>query len=198
MWLTFLSNSIIFITAVILSRSLHRESGRTYFYWFVLLTGVGSFVAAFGHLTIIPLKLQSGLLFFSRIINIITVFCFASGIISKFYERKYSWFAISNILLAAVFFVWLCLNNVFLPILFYGVFGIGIISLGLLLKNYSHNKSAYMLVILGIAVLVLSSLTLSLSTDPIIRMDLSHLLVAISLVIMTKGFKQMKYAEIEA
>lgn len=198
MWFSFSTNILIFATAVVLYLTMHKDYKQKYFLWFILLTGIAAGVAAFGHLEILHPAWQKGLLFISRIVNIASIFSFMSGTFKYFKLIDNKWINRTNNSAFLFFICWLGIDNIFLPVTYYGVFGMAIISLGIFIKNLRVNLSATVPVIIGIVVIILSALVFYVvkSSLPIRAADVSHILIAISLVIMARGFKHMNLYDI--
>ncbi len=198
MWFSFSTNALIFVTAMILGMSMRKNLRNKSFLYFLFLTGITSLIAAFGHLETLPMTYQKGLLFLSRIVNLFSIFFFVSGTFTYFNYKEKKWVNTSNYGLILIFLCWLIMQNVFSPVMLYGIFGMAIISMSLFVLNYSRNKSANGLMILGLLILIGSAAVFSIfKTMSFIKpADVSHILVALSLVVMSQGFKKMDLYEV--
>ena len=197
MWFSFSTNILILATAVVLYLTMKKVDNQKYFLWFILLTGIAAGIAAFGHLEILNLSLQKGLLFVSRILNIASIFSFTTGTFHYFKLIDNKWIKRTNNSAFLFFLCWLGFDNVFLPVTYYGVIGMALISLSIFIKNLKVNKLATVPVVIGIVVLIMSAFVFYVMNTPLIRAsDVSHILIAISLVIMARGFKNMHLYDI--
>ena len=177
---------------------MQKDYKQKYFLWFVLLTGIAAGVAAFGHLDVLNPTWRKGLLFISRIVNIASIFSFTTGTFKYFKLIDNKWIKRTNNSAFLFFLCWLGIDNMFLPVTYYGVIGMAVISLGVFIKNLRVNTLATVPVIIGIIVIILSALVFYVmnASLPISPADVSHILIAISLVIMARGFKHMNLYDI--
>ncbi|MGB0851420.1 MAG: DUF6962 family protein [Bacteroidia bacterium] len=194
MWFSFFSNVLTFVVATGLCLTIGRTFTSKYFYTFVLLTGVSSLVAAFGHLEILDLTLQKVLLFTSRVLNMIAIYSFATGAFKHFgyYENKGLRILNPALIVGAV--AWLALTNVFTPVMLYGVVGMLLFGLLSFVRNYTANKESYLLVIIGVLFIAMSALNFAIFKhhETYIAADVSHFLIAISMIFISFGFRKMK------
>lgn len=198
MWLSFLSNILVFVTATMLVRLNRDHLSDKYFIRFIYLTGLSSLFAAFGHLEIIELQLQNGLLLASRLLSLASIFNFVTGTVKYYEYHEFKWVSRTNVLTILTFTLWLLYQNIFLPVMYYGILGMAVVGLFIYIKNFSTNRSASWAMILGIVTLIASALVFSVfKNNAIIRpSDVSHVLIALSLAFLTRGFKQLEGYEI--
>lgn len=195
------------MVSVILCITYRKSFSSKYFFYFILLSGVTSVIAAFGHLEILAITWQKGLLLFSRLVNMVSIFCFATGALNHFNYTEKRWVRVANPGLIAVSVMWLIYTNVYTPVMLYGI--IGMIGIGLLvfLLNFSLDKESHTPIVLGVAILACSALffaTYKHSSFDLfnyervfIASDISHILIATSLVVMTLGLKKLKVKEVK-
>ena len=137
-WFGFATNIFILLTGILLYVTWCKISSQKLYNQFVILTGVSAGIAAFGHLEILPIVWQKGLLVLSRIVNIIAIYSFASHSIRHFGYDKYSWVKKANVLLFLAGLSWLLVLNyanpgskpAFLPVIVYGV--VGMVCIGMM------------------------------------------------------------------
>lgn len=198
MWLSFFSNIVVFATALVLFYTLARGLRNRYFLYFVHLTGVSSLFAAFGHLNLLDVSLQECLLLISRLFSLASIFSFVTGTMKCFDYQSFKWLSRSNVVIIVSFTVWLIMDNIFLPVMYYGILGMAVVGLWAYGKNFKYHRRANGTIILGILVLVCSAVIFALfNNNAIIKpSDISHILIALSLVLMTRGFKQLDVHEI--
>ena len=84
MWFSFSTNFLIFITAVTLYFFYNKGSVSIYYRIFILFTGIAALVAGFGHLPVFELSTGLKILYVSRVINFISVYCFIYGTLRSF------------------------------------------------------------------------------------------------------------------
>lgn len=194
MWFSFFSNVLTFVIASGLCLTLGRSFTSRYFYTFVLLTGISSLVAAFGHLELLDLTLQKVLLFTSRVLNMIAIYSFATGAFKHFGYYDNRGLRIVNPALIVGAVLWLALTNVFTPVMIYGVIGMLLFGLLSFVRNYSSNKDSHLLVIVGVLFIALSALNFAVFKhhESYIAADVSHFLIAISMIFISFGFRKMK------
>ncbi|NNJ56572.1 MAG: hypothetical protein HKP14_10580 [Bacteroidia bacterium] len=198
MWFSFSTNILIFATALVIYLTMKDDYKQKYFLWFVLLTGIAAGVAAFGHLEVLNPTLQKVLLFISRMVNIASIFSFMTGTFHYFKLIDNKWIKRTNNSAFLFFLCWLGIDNMFLPVTYYGVIGMAIISLGVFVKNLKVNRLATIPVIIGICLIILSALVFYVMNNalPISPADVSHIIIAVSLVVMARGFKNMNLYDI--
>ncbi|MDB9882124.1 hypothetical protein OAD66_03225 [Bacteroidia bacterium] len=170
------------------------------FYYFILLTGIGSFIAAFGHLPILDIRLQNSFLLVSRIINIISIYCFAIGILKLFGYNNKKWLMLLNIGVFIIALSWLVYMNVFNPVMIYGVFGMLIVGLTSTLLNYDKNRQASGLIVAGLLVLATSAVVFAVykNSDLLISAaDIGHFLIAIAMILTSLGFNKLEIEKFE-
>ena len=165
-----------------------------------MFTGVSAGIAAFGHLEILPIVWQKGLLVLSRIVNIIAIYSFAAHSIRYFGYDKYSWVNKANVLLFLVGLSWLLVLNyanpgsktAFLPVIVYGA--VGMVGIGMLsyIINLKEDFKNYLNVVLGVLLIIFSAVIFKLIPEVggIKPSDISHILIAFALILMTYGVKR--------
>jgi len=184
-----------------------KSTNQKLFNQFILLTSVSAGIAAFGHLEILPLVWQNSLLVLSRIINILAIYSFTSASITRFTYNEYSWVKKGNVLLFTACLSWLLVLNyinpgsksAFLPVIVYGIVGmvfIGMLSYILNLKEDFYN---YLNVVMGVLLLLVSAVVFKLipKINGIEPSDISHVLIAFALILMTYGVKKNEENEIK-
>ena len=204
-WFYFGTNFFILLTGIFLYVTWCKSTNQSIYNQFVILTAVSAGIAAFGHLEILPIVWQKGLLVLSRIVNIIAIYSFASHSIRHFGYDKYSWVKKANVLLFLAGLSWLLVLNyanpgsktAFLPVIVYGavgMVGIGMLSYIIHLKEDFKN---YLNVVLGVLLILASAVIFKLipEADGIKPSDVSHILIAFALILMTYGIKKNKQNE---
>ena len=207
MWFSFATNIFTLLIGVFLYFTWCKSTNQKLYNQFVILTGVSAGIAAFGHLEIVPIVWQKGLLVLSRIVNVLAIYSFASHSIRHFGYDKYSWITKANVLLFAAGLTWLLVLNytnpgsksAFLPVIVYGLLGmlfIGMLSYILHLKEDFKN---YLNVVLGVLLLLASAVVFKLipEIDGIKPSDISHILITLALILMTYGIKKNEENEIK-
>ena len=196
-WFGFATNFFILLTGIFLYVTWCKSTNHSIYKQFVILTAVSAGIAAFGHLDILPILWQKGLLVLSRVVNILAIYSFASHSIIHFGYDKYSWVKKANVLLFLAGLSWLLFLNyanpgsksAFLPVIVYGAVGmvcIGMLSYSINLKEDFKN---YLNVVLGVLLIISSAVIFKLITevDGIKPSDISHILIAFALILMTYG-----------
>jgi hypothetical protein len=198
MWFSFSTNVLIFVTALVIGLAISKNVSNKNFILFLHLTGIAALIAAFGHLPILESSLQKGLLFTSRIVNLLSIFFFVRGTVRYFNHDDKRWVNASHYGLILIFLTWLLFQNAFSPVMLYGIIGMAVISLSLFLRYFSTNRVANGLIITGLFLLIFSAAIFSIfkNLSYMTPADLSHILVALSLVIMSRGFKRMDLYEV--
>ncbi|MEJ6661938.1 MAG: hypothetical protein QNL79_06360, partial [Bacteroidia bacterium] len=160
---------------------------------------------AFGHLEILPILWQKGLLVLSRIVNILAIYSFAAHSIIHFGYDKYSGIKKANVLLFLAGLSWLLVLNyanpgsktAFLPVIVYGA--VGMVGIGMLsyIINLKEDFKNYLNVVLGVLLILASAVIFKLipEADGIKPSDVSHILIAFALILMTYGIKKNKQNE---
>ena len=207
MWFSFSTNILTFLCSAVLFQVFSKQIKEVYFSRFILLTGVGAGIAAFGHLDILPQQWQSSLLLLSRILNFVSIFYFSSGTIRWFGYEKIGIVKISSTVVFIVMSGWLIYLNIlwpgaklsFIPVIVYGVVGMLFIGSYCFIINLKQNMMAHIFVLTGVLILAISAVIFKLMPmgsmiDPV---DISHLLITLSLFVMTYGFKNMGYYDIK-
>ena len=207
MWFSFATNIFTLLIGVFLYFTWCKSTNQKLYNQFVILTGLSAGIAAFGHLEIVPIVWQKGLLVLSRIVNVLAIYSFASHSIRHFGYDKYSWITKANVLLFAAGLTWLLVLNytnpgsksAFLPVIVYGLLGmlfIGMLSYILHLKEDFKN---YLNVVLGVLLLLASAVVFKLipEIDGIKPSDISHILITFALILMTYGIKKNEENEIK-
>ena len=84
-------------------------------------------------------------------------------------------------------------NNVFLPVMIYGIVGFMGISLSAYLSNLEEAKKGRYIVMRGIVMLSLSALEFAIFKDSchFLAINISHILVSYSLVLFSMGFVEL-------
>lgn len=197
MWFSFFTNVLTFIVSLILCFTISRNLKSKYFYYFILLTGVSSFIAAFGHLVILDIEWQKGLLLFSRMMNLLAIFCFATGALVHFEYYKKSWLRILNIGLILAALGWVAYANVFTPVMLYGIIGMLLIGLFSFILNFSQSRISHTYITIGVSTIALSALIFALfkHSTAFVASDISHILIATALIILSLGFNKLTFNE---
>jgi preprotein translocase subunit Sss1 len=199
-WFGFATNIFILLTGIFLYITWCKSTNQSLYNQFIILTAVSAGIAAFGHLDIIPIVWQKGLLVLSRIVNILAIYSFAAHSIRHFGYDKYSWVKKANVLLFLASLSWLLVLNyanpgskpTFLPVIVYGAVGmvcIGMLSYIIHLKEDFKN---YLNVVLGVLLIISSAVIFKLihEVEGIKPSDISHILIAFALILMTYGVKK--------
>lgn len=199
-WFGFGTNFFILLTGIFLYVTWCKSTNHSIYKQFVILTAVSAGIAAFGHLEILPILWQKGLLVLSRVVNILAIYSFASHSIIHFGYDKYSWVKKANVLLFLAGLSWLLFLNyanpgsksAFLPVIVYGAVGmvcIGMLSYSINLKEDFKN---YLNVVLGVLLIISSAVIFKLIPEVggIKPSDISHILIAFALILMTYGVKR--------
>jgi hypothetical protein len=171
------------------------------------LTSASAGVAAFGHLEIVPVVWQMGLLVLSRILNFLAIYSFASHSIRHFGYDKYSWVKKVNVLLFIAGLSWLLVLNytnpgskpAFLPVIVYGVLGMMFIGMLSYIINLKEDFKNYLNVVMGVLLIVVSAVIFKMipEVDGIKPSDISHVLIIFALILITYGVKKNEGNEIK-
>jgi len=193
-WISFLSNILIWIVGLILVFLNKNQITAKSWVYFLFFTALSSGVAAFGHLPLSNVKLSTNLLMISRVLSLFSVFEFTKGCIlfSRFNEIRVIKYI--NSFLFVLSLVWLFFGHHFLPIMIYGMIGMLGIGSSALLTHFTQNKSEVIPILWGIALLFISAVIFAIFKNKyhFESTNISHIIVAISLVYFTKGFRQLK------
>ena len=192
-WISFSSNILIVITAYILLKLKRDQIELSSFIFFIALTGLSSGVAAFGHLPILNESWTNSLIFISRIISLSSIYFFTDGSLAFASFKTNKIIRITNLILLITMVVVLFWNNVFLPVMIYGIVGFMGISLSAYLSNLEEAKKGRYIVIRGIVMLSLSALVFALFKDSyhFLAINISHILVSYSLLLFSMGFVEL-------
>ncbi len=192
-WISFSSNILIIITAYILLKLKRDQIEFSSFIFFIALTGLSSGVAAFGHLPILNESWTNSLIFISRILSLISIYFFTDGSLAFASFKTNKIIRITNLILLITMVVVLFWNNVFLPVMIYGIVGFMGISLSAYLSNLEEAKKGRYIVMRGIGMLSLSALVFALFKDSyhFLAINISHILVSYSLLLFSMGFVEL-------
>ena len=192
-WISFSSNILIIITAYILLKLKRDQIEFSSFIFFIALTGLSSGVAAFGHLPILNESWTNSLIFISRILSLISIYFFTDGSLAFASFKTNKIIRITNLILLITMVVVLFWNNVFLPVMIYGIVGFMGISLSAYLSNLEESKKGRYIVMRGIGMLSLSALVFALFKDSyhFLAINISHILVSYSLLLFSMGFVEL-------
>lgn len=199
MWFSFFTNVLTFSVALILCLSWKARPINRYFFLFILLTGVTAGIAAFGHLPLLHKNWQSGLLMLSRALNLMAIFSFATGALVHFQYYDRTWLKVLNPALILIAMSWLAYSNVFTPVMLYGVIGMLFIGVLSFILNFKSDKRTHSIIISGVGLIALSAAIFAAfkhNTD-FVASDISHIIIATSLIILTFGFHQLTPQKIE-
>ncbi len=199
MWFSFSTNFLIFITAVILYFFYKKSFVFVYYKAFVILTGFAALVAGFGHLPTFDNSTSLMILYVSRVINLISVFCFIHGTLWSFnyFQHKIYWSL--EVLFFLGFLVWLTVYNVFTLVIVYSIFGFIVVGVTSYLLNYKVQREAANRVLSGVFILAVSAIIFVVfKTDyNTLAADIDHVLVSIALVVLMAGFNKLSKNEIK-
>ena len=192
-WISFYSNILILITAFILLKLKRDQIEFSSFIWFIVLTGLSSGVAAFGHLPILNEPWTSSLLFISRILSLCSIYFFTDGSLDFASFKTNKIIRTTNLILLITMVVVLFWNNVFLPVMIYGIVGFMGISLSAYLSNLEEAKKGRYIVMRGVVMLSLSALVFAIFKDSyhFLAINISHILVSYSLILFSMGFVEL-------
>jgi hypothetical protein len=192
-WISFSSNILIIITAYILLKLKRDQIEFSSFIFFIALTGLSSGVAAFGHLPILNESWTNSLIFISRILSLSSIYFFTDGSLAFASFKTNKIIRITNLILLITMVVVLFWNNVFLPVMIYGIVGFMGISLSAYLSNLEESKKGRYIVMRGIGMLSLSALVFALFKDSyhFLAINISHILVSYSLLLFSMGFVEL-------
>ena len=205
MWFSFATNILTLITGVLLYFTWCKCTSQNTYNQFVILTALSAGVAAFGHLEILPLSVQHGLLVVSRFFNLFAIYSFASNSLEHFSSESKNWKTNANryILVAAV--IWLGYMNLiapgekssFFPVIAYGIVGMVFIGSATYILNLHRDIKNYLIIVFGVLLILISAIIFKVIPEGsgVKPSDISHILIAIALVIMTYGVKQNKQHE---
>ena len=201
MWLSFYSNLLIFVVGASVYL-IHKPKLMHDFAWFLTTTALTALIGAFGHLEILPLQTQAILLFCSRVINLFSFYFFARGTLHHFGLLDSGQIKHVHNAILVLASVWLVYLNVlypgtklgFRPVMTYGIIEMLLISGFLFSKNVKQNTAAHKTILVGIGIILVSAFLFKampqgLGLKP---SDISHLLLAQSLIVLSKGFVKLK------
>ena len=201
MWLSFYSNVLIFVVGAAVY-FMHKPKLAHDFAWFLTTTAVSALIGAFGHLEILPLQTQAILLFCSRVINLISFYYFGRGTLHHFGWLDSGQIKHGHNAILVLASVWLVYLNVlypgtklgFRPVMTYGIIEMLLISGFLFVKHVKQNTAAHKNILIGIGIILVSAVIFKampqgLGLKP---SNISHVLVALSLVVLSKGFVKLK------
>ena len=189
-WISFLSNILILCTSLVLLKLNKSQMNSNQFIWFILLTGISSGVAAFGHLPLLEKGLANSLLFVSRILSLWSIYFFTNGSIDYARFHKNKMIRITNSILFLAMILVLVWNNQFLPVMIYGIVGFMGIGLSAYFSDISYVSQPKYHVVRGISVLSFSALVFAIFKENyhFWAINMSHILVSYSLILFTRGF----------
>jgi len=192
-WITFSSNILIFLTALVLLRINTNRIISKQFIWFIALTGISSGVAAFGHLPILDERLANYLLLASRFFSLGSVYLFTVGSLAFSSFRNNKMIRITNVILFVTMVIVLFWNNQFLPVMIYGVIGFLGIGLSAYFSRIDDSVQGRYRVIRGVVILSLSALFFALFKENyhFLAINFSHIMVSYSLVLFSRGFVEL-------
>ncbi|MDG1720862.1 MAG: hypothetical protein P8I31_06380 [Bacteroidia bacterium] len=192
-WITFSSNILIFLTALVLLRIHTNRIISKQFIWFITLTGISSGVAAFGHLPILDERLANYLLLASRFFSLGSVYLFTVGSLAFSSFRNNKMIRITNVILFVTMVIVLFWNNQFLPVMIYGVIGFLGIGLSAYFSRIDDSVQGRYRVIRGVVILSLSALFFALFKENyhFLAINFSHIMVSYSLVLFSRGFVEL-------
>ena len=192
-WITFSSNILIFLTALVLLRIHTNRIISNQFVWFIALTGISSGVAAFGHLPLLDEQLANSLLLASRLFSLGSIYLFANGSLDFASFQNNKMIRVANLVLFLGMIMFLVWNNQFLQVLIYGI--IGFIAIGLSTYFYRMDDSVHGRnnIIRGIIILSFSALVFALFKKDhyFSAVNIGHVLVSYSLILFVKGFVEL-------
>jgi hypothetical protein len=196
-WFGFATNIFILLTGIFLYITWGKSTNQSLYNQFIILTAVSAGIAAFGHLEILPIVWQKGLLVLSRIVNILAIYSFAAHGIRHFGYDKYSGVKKANVLLFLAGLSWLLVLNyanpgskpAFLPVIVYGAVGMVCIGMLIYIIHLKEDFKNHLKVILGVLLIISSAVIFKLipEVDGIKPSDISHVLIAFALILMTYG-----------
>lgn len=177
-----------------------KQIKSKYFIWFILLSGISSLIAAFGHLEILDISLQNNLLMGSRVINMLAIYSFATGALIHFEYYENSWLRILNVSMIVIALGWLTWSKAFAPVMLYGVVGMIFIGLMSFVLNFGKQVKPHTYITLGVGLIGISALIFALfkHCTTFVVTDISHILIATSLFVMALGFKKLTTHEINS
>ena len=193
-WISFSSNILILLTALILFKINRNRIISSHFIWFIVLTGFSSGVAAFGHLPLINERWANSLLLISRLLSLVSIYLFTNGSLDFASFRNNRMIRLTNVVLFVTMVVVLVWNNMFLPVMVYGIVGFMGIGLSAYISQKKDLTQGRYSVVQGILILSLSALVFALFKDNyyFLATNISHLLVSFSLVLFSSGFVELK------
>jgi len=192
-WISFFTNFLILVSALFVGLKNKFLIEEKSYVLFLLLTGLSSGLAAFGHLPLISPSWSSYLLLASRVLSIISAFMFARGSLNYANFMGARLLIKINFMLLIAALIWLLAYNLFLPVIVYGVIclvGIGVPSL--LSMDSTHNAGKN-LVLIGIIGMAISAIVFTIfqRNYEFISLNLSHIIVALSLISFALGFERL-------
>lgn len=207
MWFSFGTNIFTFLVGVFLYYTWCRHTHQSFYNQFVILTGVSAGIAAFGHLELLPIYWQKSLLVVSRIVNVLAIYSFATHSLKHFGYYKNLWVRNAHIASGLLGLFWLLILNLnapgskaaFLPVIVYGLVGMVLIGMLSYCLNLKADFSSYSSVVLGVLLILVSAVIFKVIPEGtgVKPSDISHILIAIGLAVMTFGVKRNKQNEIK-
>ena len=197
MWFSFFTNFLIFSTAMVLCFFFNRSNISRYYIGFVAFTGLSALVAGFGHLTIFESSLGPKMLYGSRVLSFISVYCFTYGTLRSFHYLQQKIYSVLQVSLFVGFVVLLTLHNVFTLVIVYSIFGLIVVGVTSHLLNLKTHREASILVISGVSIFAFAAVIFSIfrSEDTTAAADVGHVLVSVALVVLMAGFNKVKQNE---
>lgn len=192
-WITFSSNILIFLTALVLLRIHTNRIISNQFVWFIALTGISSGVAAFGHLPLLDEQLANSLLLASRLFSLGSIYLFANGSLDFASFQNNKMIRVANLVLFLGMIMFLVWNNQFLPVLIYGIIGFIAIGLSTYFSRMDDSVHGRNNIIRGIIILSFSALVFALFKKDhyFSAVNIGHVLVSYSLILFVKGFVEL-------
>ena len=192
-WITFSSNILIFLTALVLLRIHTNRIISNQFVWFIALTGISSGVAAFGHLHLLDEQLANSLLLASRLFSLGSIYLFANGSLDFASFQNNKMIRVANLVLFLGMIMFLVWNNQFLPVLIYGIIGFIAIGLSTYFSRMDDSVHGRNNIIRGIIILSFSALVFALFKKDhyFSAVNIGHVLVSYSLILFVKGFVEL-------
>ena len=192
-WITFSSNILIFLTALVLLRIHTNRIISNQFVWFIALTGISSGVAAFGHLPLLDEQLANSLLLASRLFSLGSIYLFANGSLDFASFQNNKMIRVANLVLFLGMIMFLVWNNQFLPVLIYGIIGFIAIGLSTYFSRMDDSVHGRNNIIRGIIILSFSALVFALFKKDhyFSAVNIGHVLVSYSLIFFAKGFVEL-------
>ena len=192
-WITFSSNILIFLTALILLKIHTKRIISKQFIWFIAFTGISSGVAAFGHLSIIDERLANSLLLASRLFSLGSIYLFTNGSLDFANFQNNKMIRVANLVLFLGMVMFLVWNNQFLSVLIYGIIGFLGIGLSTYFSRMDNSIQGRNKIIRGIIILSFSALVFAIFKEDhyFLAVNIGHVLVSYSLIFFAKGFVEL-------